>query len=150
MIYNEKNIIHLTNNSYDFFNYSLQAYGATTPWYFRDINFPENYDNPKVRIEYMEEDTAYGCLVKKSGCCGSRAAAYNLLMNMEGINTIGLHTQGHIVSYLFLDGEEYMCDWGSRIGLFTEEDVNTPKANFIKFEGDWLDTVRDYYKNYCL
>ncbi len=128
----------------------MQKYGAKTPEYFMGDNFPEDYDNPSVRIKYIVDDTAYGCLVNKSGACGSKAAAYNLLMNIEGIYTIGIHTEGHIVSYLFLDGKEYMCDWGNRWGLFTAEDVNAGKVGNIKFaEGEnWLENVRQFYKDF--
>lgn len=126
----------------------LQSYGAETPWYFKGDNFPENYDDPSVKILYMTEDTAYGCLVKKQGACGSKAAAYNLVMNIEGIKTIGLHVEGHIVSYLLVDGEEYMCDWGNRVGLFTEDDViNSRRGIRIIFDTARLEFVRNYYQN---
>ena len=126
----------------------LQSYGARVPENFKGSNFPDNYDDPAVRINFTEFDTAYGCLVNKLGNCGSRAAAYNLLMNMENIKTVGLHVEGHIVSYLYLDGEEYFCDWGNGIGLFTVDDVNSGgKAKNIIWEGTWLDDIREYYRD---
>ena len=129
----------------------LQAYGVGIYDFNNgDINHPDNNDNPNVSIQYMVLDTAYSCLVNKVGSCASKAAAYNILMNMEGIYAIGLGVMGHIVSYMKLDGDEYYCDWGNRIGLFIEEDVNSNRVN-IQWRvnsGDWLGVVREYYEEH--
>ncbi|MBR2851613.1 MAG: hypothetical protein IKB91_04380, partial [Anaerotignum sp.] len=69
----------------------------------------------------VEFDSVYACLVNKKADCVGRAAAFNLFMHLEGISAQGVtgHMKGaaaydgHILSRVVLDGEEYFCDWGN-------------------------------------
>ena len=67
----------------------------------------------------VEYDTAYACLVNQSADCVGRAAAFNLLMHVEGISAQGVAgsikgtDSGHVLSRVVLDGTEYFCNWGS-------------------------------------
>ncbi len=86
-----------------------------------------NAANPGGRT--VEFDSAYACLVNKKADCVGRAAAFNLLMHLEGISAQGVTGHiagspaydGHILSRLVLDGEEYFCDWGNSYPL--EQDI---------------------------
>ena len=78
----------------------------------------------------VEFDSVYAALVNKKADCVGRAAAFNLFMHLEGISAQGVtgHTKsaasydGHIISRVVLDGEEYFCDWGN--GRPLEKDVS--------------------------
>lgn len=67
----------------------------------------------------MYYDSAYSCLVDKNAACGGRAAAFNLLMHVEGISAQGISGQiygtetGHVISRVVADGREYFVDWGN-------------------------------------
>ena len=72
------------------------------------------------------EDSAYGALCYKSASCVGRAAALNMLLHTEGIACCEVCGQvvtqdggggGHGVSYMILDGEVYMGDWGNTKGI---------------------------------
>ena len=56
--------------------------------------------------------------------CGGRAAGFNLLMNIEGINSVGLGVRGHIASLMIVDGKELANDWGNRHMLLPLSDFN--------------------------
>ena len=84
--------------------------------------------NPGGRT--VEFDSVYAALINKKADCVGRAAAFNLFMHLEGISAQGVtgHTKGaasydgHIISRVVLDGEEYFCDWGN--GHPLEKDVS--------------------------
>ena len=67
----------------------------------------------------VEFDSAYACLVNKKADCVGKAAAFNLLMHLEGISAQGVGgsikgtNSGHVLSRGVLDGETYYCDWGN-------------------------------------
>ena len=67
----------------------------------------------------VEFDSAYACLVNKKAACVGRAAAFNLLMHLEGISAQGVGgrikgtNSGHVLNRVILDGETYYCDWGN-------------------------------------
>ena len=75
----------------------------------------------------MYYDSAYSCLVNKNAACGGRAAAFNLLMHVEGISAQGVGGQiigtdsGHIISRVVADGTEYFVDWGNHKPIGTYE-----------------------------
>ncbi len=84
------------------------------------------------RNQYQKYDTAYSILVNKRGDCGARAAAWDVLMGAEGIQSLGQRAAGHVVSRTILDGVEYFVDWGNRYfetysGM--QESYNTCVAN---------------------
>ena len=100
-------------------------------------------NNPKINGMYVEWDSAYACLVAKVADCVGRAAGFNLLMHVEGIKAQGVSgtitgNEGHVISRLILDGEEYFCDWGNRKGIhlyglshFTIDDDSLERARNI-------------------
>ena len=67
----------------------------------------------------VEYDSPYACLVNKKADCVGRAAAFNLLMHLEGISAQGVGgsikgtNSGHVLNRVILDGETYYCDWGN-------------------------------------
>ena len=75
------------------------------------------------RTIFMKYDSAYGALVDKVADCSGRAAAYSLLLNLEGIASYGVQGQMksadtfHILNYIILDGEEYFSDYGNALGI---------------------------------
>lgn len=91
----------------------------------------------------VEYDSAYAALVNKRADCVGRAAAFNLLMNVEGISVRGVGgsikgtNSGHALSRLILDGEEYFCDWGSaNKGLY--KDI----SSWFEFDISFLEAAR--------
>ncbi len=89
----------------------------------------------------IQWDSAYACLVNKVADCGGRAAGFNLLMHLEGIEAQGISGEtkggGHIISRLVLDGEEYFCDWGNRKG------INKNVTSWFKSDEDSLERARN-------
>lgn len=81
----------------------------------------------KNRQVYMQYDSAYATLVNRKADCVGRAAAFALLMNIEGIPTQGISGRlnsvksGHVLNMVIADGNEYVCDWGNKIPLQTVE-----------------------------
>ncbi|MCQ2552024.1 MAG: hypothetical protein MJ148_01560 [Clostridia bacterium] len=111
----------------------------------------EGRDNPY----YMHSSSAYGALVLNSGACGSRAAAYCLAMNMEGIKSYGLvngdpghpgSRQGHIVPWVLLDGSEYIYEYNSRTGLLPVNKENSSAGD----SPDKLHLFQEYTYNMIL
>ena len=72
----------------------------------------------------MPYDDAYSSLISKVADCGGRAAGFNQLMNIEGINSVGLGVRGHIASLMIVDGKELANDWGNRHMLLPLSDFN--------------------------
>ncbi len=76
---------------------------------------------------YMKYDSAYAALVNKRADCVGRAAAYQLLMDIEGIPSMSVSGQftntsvGHVLNLIVADGDEYVCDWGNCYPLQTVE-----------------------------
>lgn len=83
--------------------------------------------NARNRQVYMQYDSAYATLVNRKADCVGRAAAFTLLMNIEGIPTQGISGRfqsvksGHVLNMVVADGVEYVCDWGNKIPLQTVE-----------------------------
>ena len=79
----------------------------------------------------IEYDTAYAALINRKADCVGRAAAFNLLMHVEGISAQGVGGSfhgteiGHVTSRVVLDGEEYFSDWGTRRYLGRKEMYET-------------------------
>lgn len=92
----------------------------------------------------VEFDSVYAALVNKKADCVGRAAAFNLFMHLEGISAQGVtgHMKGapaydgHILSRVVLDGEEYFCDWGNDYGL--SRDI----TGWFTFDADSLAAAR--------
>lgn len=81
----------------------------------------------KNRQVYMQYDSAYATLVNHKADCVGRAAAFNLLMNIEGIPVQGVSGRfksvrsGHVLNMIYADETEYVCDWGNKIPIQTVE-----------------------------
>ena len=96
--------------------------------------------------ENMKYDTVYSCLVQKSANCMGRAAAYNVLMHIEGISaqSVQCHSIGapegndHVLNRVVLDGVEYVCDWGNKLPL---QSVESASSKYEFFEPS-LEAVR--------
>jgi len=79
--------------------------------------------------ENMKYDTVYSCLVQKSSNCLGRAAAYNVLMHIEGISAQAVRCHAikaeegnnHVMTRVVLDGVEYVCDWGNKLPIQSVE-----------------------------
>jgi len=90
-----------------------------------------------------EYDTAYACLVNQSADCVGKAAAFNLLMHVEGISAQGVAGSikgtgsGHVLSRVILDGEEYFCDWGS-----ANRCISKDISGWFEFEEESLSLAR--------
>ena len=88
-----------------------------------------NAKNPGPRT--VEYDSIYACLINKRADCVGKAATFNMFMHLEGISAYGAtgHVKGsasydgHILSLIILDGEEYFCDWGTDSGI--NQDVSS-------------------------
>jgi len=84
---------------------------------------PGGGSNAAAKGQSVEYDTVYACLVKKKADCVGRAAAFNLLMHLEGISAQGVSgsmkgtDSSHVLSRVVLDGQEYFCDWGNKKGI---------------------------------
>lgn len=78
-----------------------------------------------------EYDSAYAALIDRKADCVGKAAAFNLLLNTEGIAAKGVTgsfhgtESGHTLSRVVLDGEEYFSDWGNHRQLGTQETYET-------------------------
>jgi len=87
----------------------------------------------ETRADCMKYDTTYACLVQKKANCLGRAAAFNVLLHIEGISSQGLlcHFHGveegddHILNYVILDGQEYVCDWFNNVPIQTIEEAES-------------------------
>lgn len=85
-----------------------------------------------------EYDSAYAALINRKADCVGRAAAFNLLLNAEGIAAKGVAgsfhgtNSGHVLSRVVLDGKEYFSDWGNRRQIGTKETYETT-------HGFWFD-----------
>jgi len=96
--------------------------------------------------ESMKYDTVYSCLVQKSANCMGRAAAYNVLMHIEGISAqaVQCHPIGavegndHVLNRVVLDGVEYVCDWGNKLPI---QSVESASSEYEFFESS-LETAR--------
>ncbi len=89
------------------------------------------------------EDSAYGALCYKMAACGGRAAALNMLLHTEGIACCGLCGRvivtngeggGHGVSYMILDGDVYLGDWGNLRGIEPPETFY--RDDYSRFEAE--------------
>ena len=88
-----------------------------------------------------EYDTAYACLINKKADCVGKAAAFELLVHLEGISAHGVGGQmkvggGHRISRVVLDGKEYFCDWGNKKCI--TQDV----SSWFEFDEESLEAAR--------
>lgn len=92
-------------------------------------------------------DSAWACLVNKKADCVGRAAAFNLLMHIEGISAQGVRgsfrntDSGHVLSRVILDGKEYFCDWGNNKGILPQNEFEK-EWNFV-FDAESLAYARN-------
>lgn len=90
--------------------------------YMREKYVPE--------IEYVFEDntpgsTAYGCLVEKKCNSVGRAAAFNLLMRLEGIRSISVPmVDNSHANLMLLGGEFWISDFGDKGGSLWSSDYD--------------------------
>ena len=93
--------------------------------YFKSQNIKDSglaWDT-QDRGEVMKYDSLYACMVAKKADCLGRTAAFNMMMHMEGIYAKGLYCHpigepegsNHTLSYVMLDGAEYISDWGNNM-----------------------------------
>ncbi len=112
--------------------------------YMREKYVPE--------IEYVMENvnsgsTAYACLVEKKCNSIGRAAAWNILMHLEGIPSMGIGLNDHShASLMRIDGVNWICDFGDKGGSLFSSDYDHRAVCFREMEQDlWRDflTVRE-------
>ena len=102
----------------------MQTLGVT----LGDVGF--GAQNPGENMKY---DTVYSCLVQKKANCMGRAAAYNVLMHIEGISAQSVqchsHTaaegNNHVMTRVVLDGVEYVVDWGNKLPIQSVESASS-------------------------
>jgi len=92
---------------------------------------PDTYNGScELPGECMEQDTVYACLVNHTAYCGGKAATFNLLMHLEGIESesagcwfkADAGTQaGHVLSKCRLDGKTYYVDWGNEVPIMNPD-----------------------------
>lgn len=96
-----------------------------------------NSDN---RGQYMCYDSAYACLVNKKADCVGRAAAFDLMMHLEGIPSfcaageIAGTQSGHVLNAVYVEGKDYICDFGNHYPLQTVEEAR----HWFVFEDDFF------------
>lgn len=82
------------------------------------VKVPDTGEQGGINVLY---DTAYAALIQKEAACVGRAAGFALCLNVEGIPCRGVSghfagpDSGHVLSYMLLDGEGYLSDWGNKI-----------------------------------
>lgn len=96
------------------------------------------------RGRYMLYDSAYACLLLRRADCVGRAAAFDLLLHIEGIPAqsvfgfIDGYTSGHVLNRVLLDGQEYFCDWGNGRPLCSYDEM----ARSFRFDAASLAMAR--------
>ena len=89
----------------------------------------ERLDDPLERQNIILSDTAYACLINKSANCLGRAAAYTMLLNLEGIDVQTVHcrflfspdNERHVLNRFVVGDQEYICDWYNRLPIMPLE-----------------------------
>lgn len=94
----------------------------------------------------MTEDTPYSFLFDKMASCLGHTATYNQLLHYEGIQAYGAVNwasqvegeNGHILSYIVCDGQEYFTDTTGSIPMTDLEDMK----KHVIFRSDSVEKVR--------
>ena len=81
------------------------------------------------RQDIIRNDTAYACLVNKRANCLGRAAAYTMLMNLEGVDVQTVHcyftfspqNEKHVLNLFVVNGIEMVCDWYNALPIMPME-----------------------------
>ena len=102
----------------------------------------ETVDRQKI----ITNDTAYACLINKSANCLGRAAAYTMLLNLEGIDVQTIHcrflsspkNEAHVLNRFVVNGQEYVCDWYNRLPIMPLE----MSYNWLRYSNLSLEIAR--------
>lgn len=92
------------------------------------LDFPEDSNDRGI---CMTEDTPYAFLYEKLASCLGHTSTYNQFLHYEGIPAYGAanwmgHVEGengHIISYIICDGQEYFTDTTNYIPLTDQEGI---------------------------
>lgn len=112
---------------------------------WRDCEVGEHYHNIS-RQETMKNDTAYACLINKRANCLGRAAAYTMLLNIEGLDVQTVHCwflsspeeEKHVLNRLVVGEQEYVCDWYNRLPIMPLE----MSYNWLRYSNLSLEIAR--------
>ena len=105
----------------------------------------DNYQDIS-RQETMRNDTAYACLINKRANCLGRAAAYTMLLNLEGIDVQTVHcrfvfspdNEHHVLNRFVVGDQEYICDWYNRLPIMPLE----MSYNWLRYSNLSLEIAR--------
>lgn len=105
----------------------------------------DNYQNIS-RQDTMKNDTAYACLINKRANCLGRAAAYTMLLNLEGIDVQTVHcrfvfspdNERHVLNRFVVGDQEYICDWYNRLPIMPLE----MSYNWLRYSNLSLEIAR--------
>ncbi|MBR2484679.1 MAG: S-layer homology domain-containing protein [Oscillospiraceae bacterium] len=105
----------------------------------------DNYQDIS-RQETMKNDTAYACLSNKRANCLGRAAAYTMLLNLEGIDVQTVHcrfvfspdNERHVLNRFVVGDQEYICDWYNRLPIMPLE----MSYNWLRYSNLSLEIAR--------
>ncbi len=94
----------------------------------------------------MQEDTPYAFLFENRASCLGHTATYNQFLHYEGIEAYGVANwlgsvegeNGHIISYVVCDGEEYFTDTTNNIPLTDQKEIE----KYLVFRDGSLERVR--------
>lgn len=100
----------------------------------------------------MQEDTPYSFLLERYASCLGHTATYNQFLHYEGIQAYGLSNwfgsvegeNGHIISYIVCDGEEYFTDTTNHIPLTDQKEIE----KHLIFRDDSLQKAKAAAKNF--
>lgn len=106
----------------------------------------EHYANID-RQDTVKNDTAYACLVNKRANCLGRAAAYTMLLNLEGLDIQTVHCyflfspeyEKHVLNRFVVNGQEYVCDWYNRLPIMPLE----MSYNWLRYSNLSLEIARE-------
>lgn len=110
-----------------------------------DYTIGDHYENIS-RQDTMKNDTAYACLINKRANCLGRAAAYTMLLNLEGIDVQTVHcrflsspeNERHVLNRFVVNGQEYICDWYNRLPIMPLE----MSYNWLRYSNLSLEIAR--------
>ena len=79
----------------------------------------------------MTEDTPYAFLFDRMASCLGHTATYNQFLHYEGIQAYGASNwfgqvgdeNGHIISYIVCDGQEYFTDTTNHLPLMDQKSI---------------------------
>ena len=98
------------------------------------------------RQDIIVNDTAYACLVNKKANCLGRAAAYTMLLNLEGLDVQTVHGyflfspeyEKHVLNRFVVGDQEYICDWYNRLPIMPLE----MSYNWLRYSNLSLEIAR--------